>query len=527
MADSAELNIVLQLLDNASAQLKNVMQGATEDTNNLTKASAALGPASTKSTDAIKKGISEAHAGLREFHNLLGVVGFAIAFITQPIQIWSERNQEVKDSLDQIGISGKDLMANIGSFWGPTIEGLTEAIKASAGTMTAFFDNLRNAYTEFFKGITAGVQGTIAFFTELAHGVNIADAQKDALKAAGQAADEMGKKFAASMTQNIPSMDAAQAKLKQISDNLKLIDTQAQVGEISLQKYFATLISGDNAALAQNNLMIQSVKQLAQLQIQTSNQDLMAFRNDIDQKVSLLKFYQTEFNKAHQSMASFAVSLGNSLQTNVSSALTSIITGAKSAGQAFADLGTAMIGMIVDFVAQWVVSNAIMWALQAAGLVKTVATTAAAAATLASAWFPAAVFASVATLGAAGAAGAAGLALAGQAALGVAALGKFAGFGGGGNPAGGATGSFDEGTPTVPRDMIAQIHQGETIIPATFADAIRKGQLTLSGGNSGNAGNSNNITVQVYYPKMSSKSEVQKLANDLGMEIQRQLRYAI
>lgn len=87
--------------------------------------------------------------------------------------------------------------------------------------------------------------------------------------------------------------------------------------------------------------------------------------------------------------------------------------------------------------------------------------------------------------------------------------------------------SFDVGTPNVPQDMMAQIHQGEAIIPASFADAIRSGQLSLSGGNSASSGSNGGVTVNVYYPKMSSKSEVQSLSNALGLEIQRQLRYAI
>lgn len=42
--------------------------------------------------------------------------------------------------------------------------------------------------------------------------------------------------------------------------------------------------------------------------------------------------------------------------------------------------------------------------------------------------------------------------------------------------------SFAVGTSNVPYDMIAQIHQREMIIPATFAESIRQGQMTLGGG---------------------------------------------
>ena len=45
--------------------------------------------------------------------------------------------------------------------------------------------------------------------------------------------------------------------------------------------------------------------------------------------------------------------------------------------------------------------------------------------------------------------------------------------------------SFDVGTPRVPHDMVAQIHKNEMIVPATMADAVRKGAMTLGGSGSG------------------------------------------
>ena len=51
-----------------------------------------------------------------------------------------------------------------------------------------------------------------------------------------------------------------------------------------------------------------------------------------------------------------------------------------------------------------------------------------------------------------------------------------------------AFGSFAVGTPEVPRDMIAQIHQGEMIVPATMADGVRSGTVSLGGGDGGDKG---------------------------------------
>ena len=40
--------------------------------------------------------------------------------------------------------------------------------------------------------------------------------------------------------------------------------------------------------------------------------------------------------------------------------------------------------------------------------------------------------------------------------------------------------AFDVGTPEVPRDMTAQIHKGEAIIPAKTAQAWRDGDLGMN-----------------------------------------------
>lgn len=49
---------------------------------------------------------------------------------------------------------------------------------------------------------------------------------------------------------------------------------------------------------------------------------------------------------------------------------------------------------------------------------------------------------------------------------------------------GGLFGWWDVGSPNIPYDHIAMVHKGETIVPRTFADGIRSGELALVGGNS-------------------------------------------
>jgi hypothetical protein len=79
------------------------------------------------------------------------------------------------------------------------------------------------------------------------------------------------------------------------------------------------------------------------------------------------------------------------------------------------------------------------------------------------------------------------------------------------------------GTSAVPNDMIASIHRGEMIIPRNFSDAIRSGDLTLSGG--GSAGGA--TVVNNYYIEGSVITE-RELYKKTGTNISklRKLGYA-
>lgn len=56
---------------------------------------------------------------------------------------------------------------------------------------------------------------------------------------------------------------------------------------------------------------------------------------------------------------------------------------------------------------------------------------------------------------------------------------------------------FDVGSPNVERDQIAMVHKGEIIVPRTFAEGIRSGELSLSSKNSSSNTNPVYVTVNV------------------------------
>lgn len=172
----------------------------------------------------------------------------------------------------------------------------------------------------------------------------------------------------------------------------------------------------------------------------------------------------------------------------VSESITNAIMGVRSWGQAFAQVGTAIIGDIIRITVQWIASQTIMAALSKIFSKKAVSGISEPAAQAAVSWGPAATAASIATLGSAAGIGLGAMVAALAAGTAVAsAASSVAGSGGGLFASGGYTGG---GSPVAPAGIV---HGREFVIPAgptadfgvPFFEAIRRGQLTperLAGG---------------------------------------------
>lgn len=159
--------------------------------------------------------------------------------------------------------------------------------------------------------------------------------------------------------------------------------------------------------------------------------------------------------KAHESLWPTIGKLRDQFSSGVSKMLTDAIKGTVDWQKAFADLGMTMVSSIIEYGVQLVVNTVLAQALQATQ----VATATATGTAIASAYAPAAAMASLATMG--GNAAPASAALASVTALAqVLAIPKFA-----------------EGTDSVP----AMVSPREMIFPTTMADAIRRGDMVVSG----------------------------------------------
>lgn len=88
-----------------------------------------------------------------------------------------------------------------------------------------------------------------------------------------------------------------------------------------------------------------------------------------------------------------------------------------------------------------------------------------------------------------------------------------------------ASQGFAEGTDTVP----AMLSPGEMVIPSTFADAIRKGNLSLSGngaaaGSSRQSDGGNNITINMS-ATITSELDIADVAKQIAFNTNRELQY--
>lgn len=259
------------------------------------------------------------------------------------------------------------------------------------------------------------------------------------------------------------------------------------------------IISGNSAIREDTSFLnaelIRMENDLKRLRTENADQEYLAKKRSVQEQINLEQFFQQEHMIAMQGAAALTVAVGKTIQQSLSSALSDIILGAKTAKEAFTELGKALIKAVVDFIAQKLVA----FALEQAMLALHIGVTTAAAAATASAWAPAAAMVSLATFGANSVPASAGIASTVAIASALAAPIPRA-FGG------------DE-IITKPTLFLAGERGPER---ATFSPIGSKG---FNGGG-------NNINIYIESPRITSSQDITKLGEDLGFEIERTLRSA-
>lgn len=123
--------------------------------------------------------------------------------------------------------------------------------------------------------------------------------------------------------------------------------------------------------------------------------------NDMDAQKSMMDTYQEAFRASHMTTAQLVSNLYKAAFTGLESAFTNILTGAKSAKEAFKELGKSMIGVIAQYFAKRMAGALVSHAMGQNIQKKELAQSQAMAAAALSAWTPAAIAYSIIHPGAA------------------------------------------------------------------------------------------------------------------------------
>lgn len=123
--------------------------------------------------------------------------------------------------------------------------------------------------------------------------------------------------------------------------------------------------------------------------------------NDMDAQKSMMDTYQEAFRASHMTTAQLVSDLYKAAFTGLESTFTNILTGAKSAKEAFKDLGKSMIGVIAQYFAKRMAGAMVSHAMGQNIQKKELAQSQAMAAAALSAWTPAAIAYSIIHPGAA------------------------------------------------------------------------------------------------------------------------------
>lgn len=462
----ANLNIVLKLIDQASAELKSAMQGVGDETEKTGK----------KSDEASKKmdnGFKKASQSIRTFRKEMFVVAATIGILSVSIQEYAKYNDTAQKSVDKLSDSFSKLKILAGSVAAPL---LNFALKFSPAMM-------------------------------------IANALAKGTSPVGQA-----------MEKQTTLTEAANA-LRDYKKELSEIDMMYSSGQMSAENYYANILMLQNSQIGFNDVLKSQIQEIAALEMQTSNEKIMQAQLAMDEQINLLQYYKEVYTTAHQGMTTLTIKLGQAIQTGLGGAITDVIMGTKKAGEAFKEFGMMLVRTLVDFIVQKLIAAALEKAIMAATVAAGVATGSA----LAAAYAPAALAANIMSFGGAAAAAAASFPVAAASlATSMGILGSASGMNSG--VTGGMIGLSTKHQGGIIRAHNGLAVDEVPIIAQTGEGVLSRRGMAAIGGesalNSLNAGGGAGMAVNIYYPQFTSEDSIKGIVERIGYEIDRQLRYA-
>ncbi len=159
-----------------------------------------------------------------------------------------------------------------------------------------------------------------------------------------------------------------------------------------------------NQALIQNKALQADIEEafnqnsLARLQELLTAENAMKL-NNYEAEQEMMNTYMEVALAAHATTAQLISGMYSTAFSSLSSGISDVLTGTKSASEAFKELGKNMIKSVADFVAKKIAGQLVLQAFGAASQKKEIAMASATGAAVASAWAKAAAMVSLATMG--------------------------------------------------------------------------------------------------------------------------------
>jgi len=390
-------------------------------------------------------------------------------------------------------------------------------IVGAIGALTLVVANAKNIWQGFLKFL----QPTIEFWTGKKF-----DIQKP---------EEKNKESSETTASQTTVLDETITKVQRHTEALKELNENYLTGKINAEDYYNEVqkLHIDGLDIKQQELEllrqsieleylatdaeyqkiyvmqqgIQSAQEYYRVKAELQNQDLMDQQITLNSATNLLRTIEGMHKTIWQGIFDF-VNMGiQKFSSGFSTALTGIIMGTKTAGEAFKEFGVAMLQAIVEFVVQYAVQALI--AMTIGGWIT--AATIAFADGIAAAWLPAAILASIATMGAADAAGTAALGGAMASSIGMLAAMK-----------GAQAASAGAGLTTMAKGG-SGIATKPTLFLAGEAGPERYSFTPLDKEGGGNTYGDINIELNAI---INNDMDIKEVAEKLGSEIEQQLRGA-
>lgn len=319
------LEIVLVLNDKATKKLQESLKEMGFNAEETTKIINKLHDEGEKKATKHKSSLIEAKNAVQSFRKEMFVLGVAIASAGFAITEYANRNLQTRDSLRELQVGMKNMTAMIGAALSPIIVGLAEVTRISFDSMKEMFRNLQIGFAALMDGFVYG----FTFYKNIMKGIPAA------MQAAEAASKSLSEKMANTFVATIPSIETAQTKLKDMADIVSSLNTRFLAGEINSTVFYEGINSKANNVIGTNTIIAQQLKELHENQLMANNIELQDAVNKNQEYIALSKFRQQEHATATQGMMALTMQLGQSIQQNLSNALSGLITGALTAKQAF------------------------------------------------------------------------------------------------------------------------------------------------------------------------------------------------